>query len=109
MPDWPIHTAQGRQYLELGMNTSSIGRGPRLRQCAFWKKYLPQLIAATCMYFMYYSITISIYLFPFYIYRILANLQSAIEQPTACTNSVELNGPQFIVTISIMLFATIMG
>lgn len=50
LPDWPIHTATGRQYLELGMNTSSIGRGPRLRQCAFWKKYLPQLIAATCMY-----------------------------------------------------------
>jgi len=48
LPEWPLHTAQGRQYLELGMNTSYIGRGPRLRQCAFWKKYLPQLMAATC-------------------------------------------------------------
>lgn len=48
LPEWPLHTAQGRQYIELGMNTSFIGRGPRLRQCAFWKKYLPQLMAATC-------------------------------------------------------------
>lgn len=48
LPEWPLHTAPGRQYIELGMNTSFIGRGPRLRQCAFWKKYLPQLMAATC-------------------------------------------------------------
>ncbi|XP_035782837.1 acetylcholinesterase-like isoform X2 [Anopheles albimanus] len=47
IPEWPKHTAQGRHYLELGMNTSFVGRGPRLRQCAFWKKYLPQLVAAT--------------------------------------------------------------
>lgn len=46
-PTWPKHTAHGRQYLELGLNTTYIGRGPRLRQCAFWKKYLPQLIATT--------------------------------------------------------------
>lgn len=46
-PVWPKHTAHGRQYLELGLNTSYIGRGPRLRQCAFWKKYLPQLVATT--------------------------------------------------------------
>jgi acetylcholinesterase len=48
LPEWPLHTAHGRQYLELGMNTSFIGHGPRLRQCAFWKKYLPQLMAVTC-------------------------------------------------------------
>uniref|UniRef100_A0A182P2K3 Acetylcholinesterase n=2 Tax=Pyretophorus TaxID=44537 RepID=A0A182P2K3_9DIPT len=46
-PEWPKHTAHGRHYLELGLNTSFVGRGPRLRQCAFWKKYLPQLVAAT--------------------------------------------------------------
>uniref|UniRef100_A0A6B2E559 Acetylcholinesterase n=2 Tax=Larroussius TaxID=59268 RepID=A0A6B2E559_9DIPT len=49
MPEWPKHSAHGRQYMELGLNTSYLGRGPRLRQCAFWKKYLPQLIAATKM------------------------------------------------------------
>lgn len=48
LPEWPIHTSQGRQYLELSTNSSTLGRGPRLRQCAFWKKYLPQLMAATC-------------------------------------------------------------
>ncbi|XP_058822042.1 acetylcholinesterase isoform X1 [Topomyia yanbarensis] len=47
LPEWPKHTAHGRHYLELGLNTSFVGRGPRLRQCAFWKKYLPQLVAAT--------------------------------------------------------------
>uniref|UniRef100_A0A182VR59 Acetylcholinesterase n=1 Tax=Anopheles minimus TaxID=112268 RepID=A0A182VR59_9DIPT len=45
--EWPKHTAHGRHYLELGLNTSFVSRGPRLRQCAFWKKYLPQLVAAT--------------------------------------------------------------
>ncbi|XP_062565163.1 acetylcholinesterase isoform X1 [Armigeres subalbatus] len=47
VPEWPKHSAHGRHYLELGLNTSFVGRGPRLRQCAFWKKYLPQLVAAT--------------------------------------------------------------
>lgn len=50
VPEWPIHTAQSRQYLELGMNSSHIGHGPRLRQCAFWKKYLPELIRQTSKY-----------------------------------------------------------
>lgn len=45
---WPAHTATGKQYLTLDTNTTEIGYGPRVRQCAFWKKYLPQLIAATC-------------------------------------------------------------
>lgn len=45
---WPKHTAAGKHYLELGINTTHVGRGPRLRQCAFWKEYLPQLIQATC-------------------------------------------------------------
>ena len=50
LPEWPIHTAQSRQYLELSMNSSHIGHGPRLRQCAFWKKYLPELIRQTSEY-----------------------------------------------------------
>uniref|UniRef100_A0A1B6MCT5 Carboxylic ester hydrolase n=1 Tax=Graphocephala atropunctata TaxID=36148 RepID=A0A1B6MCT5_9HEMI len=44
---WPVHTAYGREYLTLDVNSSATGRGPRLKQCAFWKKYLPQLIAST--------------------------------------------------------------
>lgn len=44
---WPKHTANEREYFELGMNVSHIGRGPRLRQCAFWKDYLPQLLTST--------------------------------------------------------------
>nr|QVD39207.1 Acetylcholine esterase [Schistocerca gregaria] len=44
---WPVHTAYGREFLTLAINSSETGRGPRLKQCAFWKKYLPQLIAMT--------------------------------------------------------------
>lgn len=47
---WPVHTAYGREYLTLDVNTSETGRGPRLKQCAFWKKYLPQLISVTGKY-----------------------------------------------------------
>lgn len=47
---WPVHTAYGREYLTLDTNSTETGRGPRLKQCAFWKKYLPQLITATCEY-----------------------------------------------------------
>lgn len=48
--EWPKHTANGREYMELGINISHIGRGPRLRQCAFWKDYLPQLLTSTSKY-----------------------------------------------------------
>ncbi|CAK9815303.1 Ace [Anthophora plagiata] len=44
---WPPHTAARKQYLTLDTNSSEIGSGPRVRQCTFWKKYLPQLLAAT--------------------------------------------------------------
>ncbi|KAH1001564.1 hypothetical protein HUJ04_005564 [Dendroctonus ponderosae] len=40
---WPLHTAYGREYLTLDVNSTATGKGPRLKQCAFWKKYLPQL------------------------------------------------------------------
>lgn len=46
--NWPIHTLEKKEYLTLGINTTEIGYGPRARQCAFWKKYLPQLLSATC-------------------------------------------------------------
>ena len=47
---WPVHTPFGREYLTLAINNTSTGRGPRLKQCAFWKKYLPQLVAVTCKF-----------------------------------------------------------
>lgn len=47
---WPVHTAFGREYLSLAVNSSSVGHGLRVKQCAFWQKYLPQLMAATSKY-----------------------------------------------------------
>ncbi|XP_026467181.1 acetylcholinesterase-like [Ctenocephalides felis] len=44
---WPKHTVEHKEYLTLGVNDSELGKGPRLRQCAFWKQFLPQLIIAT--------------------------------------------------------------
>ncbi|KAJ2943978.1 hypothetical protein O0L34_g8300 [Tuta absoluta] len=46
-PVWPLHSPLGREYLALGVNESSVGQGVRVKECAFWQKYLPQLIAAT--------------------------------------------------------------
>lgn len=106
MPEWPLHTAQGRQYIELGMNTSFVGRGPRLRQCAFWKKYLPQLMAATCK--CNQQLTHHI-LFP-NLFLFSANLQPATEHPApACTSSVAFYGPQLLVIITMKLFIKVMG
>ncbi|KAK9512929.1 hypothetical protein O3M35_001234 [Rhynocoris fuscipes] len=51
---WPLHTAFGREYITLDVNASATGgRGPRVKQCAFWKKYLPQLISSTGIHFLY--------------------------------------------------------
>lgn len=44
---WPVHTTTGREYLTLATNTTSIGRGPRLKKCAFWKKFAPKLLKLT--------------------------------------------------------------
>ncbi|XP_018311645.1 acetylcholinesterase isoform X1 [Mycetomoellerius zeteki] len=44
---WPSHTAVNKEYLTLDINNTEIGSGPRVRQCTFWKKYLPQLLGAT--------------------------------------------------------------
>ncbi|XP_054168668.1 acetylcholinesterase-like [Oppia nitens] len=44
---WPLHTAYGKEYLTLSLNSTEIGRGPRTKQCAFWLKYLPQLMKDT--------------------------------------------------------------
>lgn len=56
---WPVHTAHQKEHLILrgdlvapGLANSSlaIGRGHRVKQCAFWQKYLPQLLKDTCEY-----------------------------------------------------------
>ncbi|XP_071571350.1 acetylcholinesterase [Temnothorax nylanderi] len=44
---WPPHTAANKEYLTLDLNNTEVGSGPRVRQCTFWKKYLPQLLGAT--------------------------------------------------------------
>ncbi|XP_045615284.1 acetylcholinesterase [Procambarus clarkii] len=44
---WPVHTTSGREYLTLATNTTSTGRGPRLKKCAFWKKFAPKLLKLT--------------------------------------------------------------
>lgn len=49
-PYWPAHTAAKKEYLTLDTNSSEIGNGPRVKQCTFWKKYLPHLLSATCEY-----------------------------------------------------------
>ncbi|XP_064639370.1 acetylcholinesterase-like isoform X2 [Lineus longissimus] len=52
--EWPLHTYEGREYLELNtklMNepdkSKAVGYGPRAQECAFWQEYLPQLVTAT--------------------------------------------------------------
>jgi len=44
-PKWPVHTAYGKEFLTLDTNNTSIGVAPRLKQCAFWKNYVPDLTA----------------------------------------------------------------
>ncbi|CAG0895150.1 unnamed protein product, partial [Cyprideis torosa] len=44
---WPVHEVFEREYLILASNTSQTrGRGPRVKQCAFWMQFLPQLHSA---------------------------------------------------------------
>lgn len=60
---WPQHTAVNKEYLTLDINNTEIGSGPRVRQCAFWKKYLPQLLGATCEYHKWAIISDHLYQF----------------------------------------------
>ncbi|XP_046342234.1 acetylcholinesterase-like isoform X1 [Haliotis rufescens] len=49
---WPEYSEK-QQYLELNLNllkldaALNVGTGPRTKQCAFWKHYLPRLVAGT--------------------------------------------------------------
>lgn len=40
---WPLHTPLKREILTLHVGPSTILEGHRVRKCAFWKKFLPQL------------------------------------------------------------------
>ena len=40
---WPLHTPLKREILTLQAGNSSVLEGHRVRKCAFWKKFLPQL------------------------------------------------------------------
>ncbi|KAK4310704.1 hypothetical protein Pmani_017733 [Petrolisthes manimaculis] len=44
---WPVHTTHNREYLVLSTNSTSTGRGPRLKKCAFWKNFTPKLLRLT--------------------------------------------------------------
>ncbi|GAU90208.1 hypothetical protein RvY_02659-2 [Ramazzottius varieornatus] len=44
---WPVYTLHGKEHLMLNVKDPAIGRGPRATQCAFWKKYMPQLMSMT--------------------------------------------------------------
>lgn len=52
-PDvWPKYTQTTMEYMNLTIESdyytgaSRIGTGPRRKQCSFWKKILPNLMAA---------------------------------------------------------------
>jgi len=60
--EWPLHTPTSREYLELNSRflgqrdrSGSVGRGPRLAECAFWDIYLPQLVERTGLAFCLHS------------------------------------------------------
>lgn len=41
---WPAHTAHGKEYLTLAVNSSLVGYGHRAKYCAFWQQFLPRLV-----------------------------------------------------------------
>ncbi|XP_064456026.1 acetylcholinesterase-like isoform X2 [Ornithodoros turicata] len=45
---WPVHTAYGKEYLTLAVNSSLVGYGHRAKYCAFWQEFLPQLVNLSC-------------------------------------------------------------
>ncbi|OWA49932.1 Acetylcholinesterase [Hypsibius exemplaris] len=44
---WPVYTLHGKEHLMLNTKDPVIKRGVRATQCAFWKKYMPQLMSMT--------------------------------------------------------------
>lgn len=41
---WPLHTPLKRETLVLNSNSSTVIEGLRVKKCAFWRKFLPQLV-----------------------------------------------------------------
>jgi len=44
---WPLHTPLKRETLHLNAKDSSVLEGHRVKKCAFWRKFLPQLALPT--------------------------------------------------------------
>lgn len=44
---WPPHKIGERKYMTLSSNSSAVKVGPKLRRCAFWNRFLPQLNTST--------------------------------------------------------------
>ena len=42
---WPLHSPVKREVLELNANYSLTHHGHRVKECAFWKNFLPRLLA----------------------------------------------------------------
>ncbi len=42
---WPVHTPVKREVLELNANYSRVVDGHRVKKCAFWRVFLPRLLA----------------------------------------------------------------
>ena len=40
---WPLHTPMKRETLLLNADKSEVLEGLRVKKCAFWRKFLPQL------------------------------------------------------------------
>jgi acetylcholinesterase len=47
LPVWPQYDREQQRYMTMNSQDASIGHGPRRRQCAFWKDYIPPLMVAT--------------------------------------------------------------
>jgi acetylcholinesterase len=47
LPVWPQYDREQQRYMSMNVHDASIGHGPRRRQCAFWKDYIPPLMVAT--------------------------------------------------------------
>jgi acetylcholinesterase len=54
--EWPEHSYERREYLKLSVEylheadkSLAVGYGPRVKECAFWRDYLPNLLVSTGM------------------------------------------------------------
>ncbi|XP_071798342.1 acetylcholinesterase-like [Asterias amurensis] len=49
--DWPLYTMDSQKYFTLNKSINNgdvfIGHGPRAKECAFWREYIPSLVTQT--------------------------------------------------------------